>query len=259
MDAAMTDEANRPVKALLTMDEIVGSLDDMGRAGVTEIADRIDRPQSVVHDYLSTLTQLGHVVRVDGKYELGLHYFTLGSRVRKRVPLYEVARPEVRRLSAESSSESVTLVVEENGVCVALDVAQSDESITYDWTVGTRFLMHCSSAGKAMLAHYDDERIEAILDEHGLPGRTENTVTDPEELHGELETIRERGVSFERGEYKTGLHTISAPLRSSDGTVLGALSVSGPAHRLREPDVKAELKDKLLSTVNIVELNYNAQ
>lgn len=255
----MTDTANRPVKALLTMDEIVGALDDLGRAGVTDVADRIDRPQSVVHDYLSTLVQLGYVVRTDGKYKLGLHYLALGGHIRDRIPLYGVARPEVRRLSEESSSESVTLTVEENGICVALDVVQSNESITYDWMAGSYFHMHCSGAGKAMLAHYSEERVEAILDQHGLPTRTENTVTDRTELYSELETVRERGVSFERGEYKTGMHTISAPIRSSDGTVLGALSVSGPAHRLREPDVEAELEDKLLSTVNIIELNYNAR
>jgi IclR family acetate operon transcriptional repressor len=55
------------------------------------------------------------------------------------------------------------------------------------------------------------------------------------------------------------MHSISAPIQSFDGTVLGALSVSGPAHRLHEDDVEAELEDKLLSSVNIIELNYNAR
>ena len=47
----MTNKANRPVKALLTMHRIVEALDDAGRAGVTEIADSLGRPPSVVHDY----------------------------------------------------------------------------------------------------------------------------------------------------------------------------------------------------------------
>ena len=255
----MTNDANRPVKALLTLDEVVSALDEIGRAGVTTIADRIDRPQSVVHDYLSTLTQLGYVVQTDGKYELGLHYLELGGRVRNRIPLYEVARPVVQQLAEESSSESVTLTVEENGVCVALDVVQSTENITYDWMPGSYFYMHCSGAGKAMLANYDEDRVGDILDTHGLPARTEKTITDRDVLYSELEEVRNRGVSFERGEYKTGMHTISAPIQSSDETILGALSVSGPAHRMREPDVEAELEDKLLSSINIIELNYNAQ
>ncbi|WP_396613655.1 IclR family transcriptional regulator (plasmid) [Haloferax sp. S1W] len=255
----MTDDANRPVKALLTMDEVVGALDEAGTVGVTEVADRIDRPQSVVHDYLSTLTQLGCVVRTDGKYELGLRYLELGGRIRERIPLYQVARPVVQRLAEESSSESVTLCVEEDGMCVALDVVQSNESIKYDWHPGSYFYMHLSGAGKAMLANYPEERVEAILDKHGLPARTDKTITDRDELYEELEAVRERGVSFERGEYNTGMHTISAPIMDEDGVVLGGLSVSGPAHRMNEPEVEAELEDKLLSSVNIIELNYNAR
>ncbi|WP_129113840.1 IclR family transcriptional regulator [Halegenticoccus tardaugens] len=255
----MTDDANRPVKALLTMDEIVSALDTIGTAGVTEIAEQIDRPQSVVHDYLSTLAQLGYIVRTNGKYELGLRYLELGGRVRDRIPLYQVARPEIQKLAEESSSESVTLCVEENGRCVALDAVQSNESIKYDWSPGSYFHMHCSGAGKAMLANYSDERVEDILDTHGLPARTDNTITDREELSQELEEVRESGVSFERGEYNTGMQTISAPILDDNGRVLGGLSVSGPAHRLEEPKVEAELRDKLLSSVNIIELNYNAR
>jgi IclR family acetate operon transcriptional repressor len=255
----MADNANRPVKALLTMHEIVDALDELGRAGVVEIAERIDRPQSVVHDYLSTLAQLGYVVHTSGEYELSLRYLELGGRVRERIPLYEVARPELQQLAEKSRSERVTLCVEENGLCVALDAVQSSESITYDWMPGTYFGMHCSGAGKAMLANYPEERVETILNQHGLPARTENTITDREMLYTELEEVRERGVSFERGEYKTRMHTIAAPITNANNKVLGALSVSGPAHRMRETDVEAELEDKLRSTINIIELNYNSR
>lgn len=255
----MTQNANRPVKALLTMDEIVTALDDADTAGVTEIAEAIDRPRSVVHDYLSTLVQLGYVVKADGQYQLSLQYLELGGRVRKRIPLYQVARPEVQRLAEKSSSECVTLCVEENGMCVALDVVQSNESIKYDWSPGSRFYMHLSGAGKAMLAHYPDERVEAVLDKHGLPERTEKTVTDRDTLLQELSDVRDRGVSFERGEYKPGMHTISAPIVDETSNVLGGLSVSGPAYRMDEPEVEAELEDKLLSSINVIELNYNAR
>ena len=114
------------------MHRIVEALDDAGRAGVTEIADSLGRPPSVVHDYLSTLVQLGYAVTIDQKYELSLRYLELGGHVRDRLPLYEVAKPEYGRLAEESSSEHVTLSVEEEGMCVAIDVVQSDQSITYN-------------------------------------------------------------------------------------------------------------------------------
>jgi DNA-binding IclR family transcriptional regulator len=256
----MTDKANRPIKALLTMDDIVEALEETGATSVTGLATEIDRPRSVVHDYLSTLRQLGYVVKTDGDtYELSLRYLELGGGVRNEVPLYEVAKPEVRRLADKSSSELVTLSVEQNGLCVALDVVQGRQSISYDFTDGTHFHMHSSGVGKAILAEYSSERVEEILDRHGMPARTENTITDRDELMSELDRIREEGVAFDREEYNMGMTTISATIKDADGSVLGGLSVTGPAHRMQEDDVATELRSELLSTVNVIELNYNAR
>jgi IclR family acetate operon transcriptional repressor len=256
----MDGDANRPIKALLTMDDIVSALEREGATSVTDLSDAIDRPQSVVHDYLSTLQQLGYVIQTDGgAYGLSLRYLELGGHVRDDVSLYEVAKPEVNRLAESSSSELVTLSVEQNGLCVALDVVQSERNVAYDFSEGTHFHMHSSGVGKAMLASYDDERVTAILDRHGMPARTENTINDRDELDTELERIREAGVAFDREEYRTGMTTISTTIEDAAGVVLGGLSVTGPAHRLAESDVQEELRSELLSTVNIVELNYSAQ
>src|SRR6056297_494899 len=194
----MGDEANRPIKALLTMDEIVTVLDQESESSVTALAEELDRARSVVHDYLSTLQQLGYVVQDEsGAYKLGLRYMELGGRVRNDVSLYEVAKPEVDRLAEKSSSELVTLSVEQNGMCVALDVVQSGQNISYDFTDGTHFQMHSSAVGKAILAQYSDERVTEILDKHGMPARTENTITDRDELDAEFERIGERGFAYD--------------------------------------------------------------
>ncbi|ELZ19882.1 transcriptional regulator, IclR family protein [Halosimplex carlsbadense 2-9-1] len=256
----MDGDANRPIKALLTMDDIVSALEREGATSVTDLSDTIDRPQSVVHDYLSTLQQLGYVIQTDGgAYALSLRYLELGGRVRDDVSLYGVAKPEVNRLAESSSSELVTLSVEQNGLCVALDVVQSERNVAYDFSEGTHFHMHSSGVGKAMLAQYDDERVTAILDRHGMPARTENSITDRDRLDAELERIREAGVAFDREEYRTGMTTISTTIEDAAGVVLGGLSVTGPAHRLAESDVQEELRSELLSTVNIIELNYSAR
>lgn len=256
----MDDEANRPIKSLLTMNDIVEALEEAGTASVTGIADRMNRPRSVVHDYLSTLAQLGYVVKEDdGRYELSLRYVEIGGRVRANVPLYQTAKPEVRRLAEKSGSELVTLSVEQNGKCVALDVVQGREDISYNFTDGTHFHMHSSGVGKAILAAYPEDRVNDILDTHGMPARTKNTITDRDELFNELERTRNEGVAFDREEYKLGMTTISSVIEDVNGDVLGGLSVTGPAHRMQESTVASELRNELLSTVNVIELNYNAQ
>ena len=106
-------------------------------------------------------------------------------------------------------------------MCVAIDVVQSDQSITYNTIPGLYFHMHSSATGKAILAHYSDDHVEAILDRHGLPARTKNTITDREELSEEFEEIREKGMSFEREEYKPGMITIAAPIEGTQNEILG--------------------------------------
>ncbi len=53
--------------------------------------------------------------------------------------------------------------------------------------------MHQVAGGKAILAEYSRERVEGIIEQHGLPATTEYTITDPETLFQELEDIRKRG------------------------------------------------------------------
>lgn len=255
----MGDKANRPIKALLTMQEYIEEMKGTDQIGVTELAERVGRPASVTHDYLSTLQQLGHVTKANGKYQLSLRHLELGSTVRNRIPLYSIARHDVKQLAQESRSEMVTLSIEEQGLCVALDVTLSSRNIDYETFPGMHFHMHSSGAGKAILAQYSEERVHEILDRHGLPAQTENTITDRDELFTELEEVQKEGVAFDREEYRSRMQTIAAPIMDSNEKAVGALSVSGPSHRLREPGTEKELKSSLLSTVNVIELNYASQ
>ncbi len=43
---------------------------------------------------------------------------------------------------------------------------------------------------------------------------------------------RERGYAQAIGEIEEGLHGVAAPVRGADGTVVAALSVSGPSYRI---------------------------
>ncbi len=49
---------------------------------------------------------------------------------------------------------------------------------------------------------------------------------------GLLATVRRRGWAESVGEREAGVASVSAPVRSGDGTVVAAISVSGPIERL---------------------------
>lgn len=252
----MADDTRIRVKALETTNEIVEALDELNGARVTELADHLDRPQSVVHNHLTTLKELEYVVQENNEYRLGLRFLKFGERVRRRTQLYDIAHPEVENLAAQSG-ELITLLVEEHGRGIYLDVGQGSQDINYPAISGTRTYLHCSAVGKSILAHLPEARVDEIIDEHGLPGQSSNTITDRAALEEELEAIRERGLAFDMEEFREGMRSVGTAIHLQDGTPIGALSIAGPAHRMKGDRLREEMPELLHQSVNVIELNLN--
>lgn len=252
----MTKPAKHPVKAIYTMEEIIEALETLDGARVTELAETLDRPQSVIHNHLATLQELEYVIKDETEYKTSLKFLQRGEVVRNRMPLYTKAKSVVKNL-AEETNELITLIVEEHGRGVYLDVAQDNADIQYPAISGTQTRLHCSAAGKAILAHMSQDEVEEIIDYHGLPSQTSNTITDRQELFEEFEEIRGQGYAYDRQEFREGMRSIGAPILDEDKNVLGGLSIAGPTHRLAGDRLKTELPNRLLQSVNIIELNYN--
>uniref|UniRef100_UPI003EBCF134 IclR family transcriptional regulator domain-containing protein n=1 Tax=Halarchaeum sp. P4 TaxID=3421639 RepID=UPI003EBCF134 len=81
------------------------------------------------------------------------------------------------------------------------------------------------------------------------------TITDEEELFAELERTRERGYAIDDEERLRGLRCVAAPILSNEDRVLGAVSIAGPTNRLQGELFEEELPERLLETVNVIELN----
>ncbi|MFB6298126.1 MAG: IclR family transcriptional regulator [Salinirussus sp.] len=253
----MTDPAptaTNPVKATRTTMRILEALVEREGAGVTELAERVDRPKSSVHGYLSTLRESGYVVKSGGEYHLGLSLLEFGSFARRRYPVYEVAKPEVRAL-AEQTGELANLLVEERGRGVYVCRETGDRAVGVDSYTGHRVSLHNTALGKAILANLPLERVDEIVERHGLPEATESTITDREELYDRLERVRSRGIAFDDEERLDGLRCVAAPILADDGSVAGAISVSGPTRRLRGDRFAEELPELLRDAAKVIELN----
>jgi DNA-binding IclR family transcriptional regulator len=58
--------------------------------------------------------------------------------------------------------------------------------------IGRRGPLHVSAAGKSILANLPEERVDEIIEEHGLSGGGEKSVSTRENLDETLETARKR-------------------------------------------------------------------
>lgn len=236
--------------------DIIEWLDEVDSATATEVADEFDLPQSTAFTYLKTLVNSGYVSKNGNNYRPSLRSLGLGGRARRRSEVFPIAKPEMKGL-AEKTGELVDLAVCEGGKRVLLYKCEGSEAISDDSPIGNHSHMHCSALGKAILAHLPPDEIESIIDRHGLPRRTAHTIADQDELLEELEEIRERGYTYNNEEWEVGLRAVAAPIKDSEGYPVGSVSITGPKHKFINEYYHQELPEKLLQTVNVIEIKLN--
>jgi DNA-binding IclR family transcriptional regulator len=250
----MGHEAKNPVQSTVNTFRVVEALRELDGAGVSELAAHLDVPKSTVHNYLATLEQEEYVVNEGGSYQVGIRFLELGAYARNRRKIFRIAKPEIERLAAETG-ELANLLIEEHGRGTYLQRVHGENAVRVRAHVGTRVTLHSTALGKAIMAFMPRERVEAILDQHGLERATPNTIATREALFDELETIRDRRHAFDDEERLKGLRCVAAPILSTDERVLGAVSVAGPSNRIRGSRFREELPNQVKEVVNVIELN----
>jgi len=247
---------SKNIKSIERAFGIVETLSDRGPSGVSEVAQELDMPKSSVHTYLNTLANIGYVLKTDSEYRLSHQFLRLGGSVRRRQELFQVSAPLLRSL-ARDTGELADLMIEENGWGVLLFKAETSNSVDDNAHIGQHVYLHSTAMGKSILSILPDDEVVDILERRGMPEFTPTTITDPEELLEDLESIRETGISFNNEERKRGVRAVGAPILSDTNELVGAISVSGPSARMTKERIENELTDKLLEVKNVIELKIN--
>lgn len=243
------------VQTAETVFDVVRALAEEGALGLDELVAHLDLPRSTVHDHIRSLESIGMVIQEDGRYRASLRFLELGERMRHQRELYRAGHSEAKQLTREYG-EHAGLIIEENGQAVVLYVTSPPEAVELGARDGMHVGLHSHAAGKAILAHLPQERRDEIIDEHGLPAYTPQTITDRETLIDELDTIRERGYATMNGELMEGVRAVAAPIISG-GETRGAIALGGPKQRMRGERFQDELPKAVLQASNVVELNLS--
>lgn len=250
----MEHKDNGGLKTTETSLQIISCLKELEGGRVTEVAKAVNMAPSTVHNHLTTLEKNEYVIKEGDIYKLGLKFLNLGEYVRGRSDAYDFVKEKVEKL-AEETGGRCHFVVEEHGYGVYLYTSSGEQAVKAYSSVGKRLPLHVAAAGKAILSNLEDWQVEEILDRRGLSRETTNTITDRERLFNELSEIQERGYAFNREEHLNGIKAVGAPVKGVDNRVIGAFSVSGPAHRMKGEWFEKELPNIVLGVSNELELN----
>lgn len=224
----------QPAVQVQSVDRALAILDLLarrGEAGVTEIAAELDVHKSTAFRLVGALEnrQLVEQVSDRGKYRLGFGIIRLAGATTATLDLPREGQPVCERL-AEELDETVNLAILDTGAATNITQSYGSAAVTARNWIGQRTPLHATSSGKVLLAWADEKVLEDALDT--LERFTPNTITSRSKLLAELKLTRERGWASTNEELEIGLNAVAAPIRDAEGTVVAAVSVSGPAYRL---------------------------
>ncbi|HSH10312.1 MAG TPA: IclR family transcriptional regulator [Ilumatobacter sp.] len=162
-----------------------------------ELQAATELPRATAHRLAVALEAHGLLRRDDaGRFELGPELAALGRIASERFPLAGLALPALEALRHDTG-ESTQLFVREGSSRRCVLSLQSPHALRWIVPEGVLFPLELGSAGRVLL---------------GETGRT-----------GWVQSVEER---------EPGVASASAPVLAADGSVVAAVSVSGPVDRL---------------------------
>lgn len=249
----------RELKTVTTATKIIQALAELDGAGVTELAAHLELSKSSVHAHLATLREADYLTKAGDEYQLSYQFLLLGEYVRNGSLLFQFGRAKINHL-AQETGHYAHLFTEENGLGINIYESRGDDASDYEYQskkLQQREPLHVTASGKAILAHLPESRVREIVQRHGLPRMTENTITREEELFEELETIRDQGFAINDEEEIAGFRAVAAPVRVHGDQILGSISISGPTAFFTEDKLRKELSERIMTTAGMIEVRIN--
>ncbi len=195
--------------------QILKLISNAGRGlGITELSKGLGISKSTVHGIASALEGVGAVIRDPStkRFSLGLSLFELGRSAYSRVDLKDAARPSMEEL-VQKTQQSVFLGVRNGRHVTIIDMVESRDQLKISAPVGAAIPLLAGAIGKVFLALMEEERAREYIESEGLPGYTENTITDPGRYLEEVRNVRQNGYAIDNEEYMRGVMAVASPVR----------------------------------------------
>ena len=212
-------------RVTLVLDAFQGS----DRLSLSQVVRRTGLPRSSVHRMLERLVLLRWLRREGRDYELGLRMVELGSAAVHQDRLHRAAIPFLHELH-RATGLVVHLAVLDGSDVVYLEKIVGAFGALVPSRVGGRQPAHRTAVGKALLA-VPDSADSGHFDTELSPGNGRAFNQMRRQLVAQLNTVRARGIAYERDEMIPGFGSVAAPIGETTDPV-AAVSVCGPMERM---------------------------
>jgi IclR family acetate operon transcriptional repressor len=193
----------------------------------SEVARRLRVPRTTALRILMTLCEQGLLSRHGNGFMPGSKLFRLGIRALSSLRLRKFGTPILQQL-AQRTGETTQLVTLSGTQALVLDVCDGPRLVRIAQGPGALLPLHCTAAGKVMLAFALRPRLEAIVSQ-GLESRTPNTLTTLAELEAELDRIAKLGYAVDDEECYEGVRCLAAPVYDASGGTTATVGIIASA------------------------------
>ena len=237
MDKTMRsqDTATPDASAVKRAFRILECLGDARRGlNISEISRKLRIPKSSVHVIVLTLERLGYIERQSSGlgYSLGRKASFPGHVLgRKALLLAGAAQPQMRVL-VEGLTLSACLVAPEDDQGVVIQKLDALGTVDFKSYVGRRIDLHCTAAGKVILAFGNVDVRNLVLSQPAFTPHTPKTIVNPRILMRELEQTKKLGFAFNDEEDELNVRSVAVPVISGVGRFVGSLSVTGKVSQI---------------------------
>jgi IclR family acetate operon transcriptional repressor len=228
---------------LVGSDRVLAVLKELAQypdgVGLEELTRSIGSPKPTVHRALSSLRKAGLAEQdARGHYLLGDEFLRMAFAHHEARPDHVRVRPVLEKLAARFGETAHYAVLDGREVVYRAKVDPPSGAVRLTSTIGGRNLAHATGVGKMLLAYHLPTRDDVAnwAGPSGLARRTPHTRCTVEDLHRDLQEIRDRGYATDDQENEVGVNCVALPVyATSPHMPSGAVSVSGLTYRTPLP------------------------
>ncbi|WP_237262359.1 IclR family transcriptional regulator [Sporosarcina ureae] len=213
---------------------------------LAEIASNLGVSRTTPYRILYTLEECGYIYQDSHTKRYGLRpkVLELGFTYLNSLQLPELAAPYLKRLRDETGMSSHMGILDGNEIVyISRFPARSVATVTIN--VGSHLPLHATAMGKCLLAHLPEESKEELLSELKVLQIPDVSKVEIQGLRDELQSIKEKGYVFHKGEFETGIWSIACPIFGKNNEVIAAINIATTQHTANEK----LMEEKIIPTV----------
>lgn len=194
----------------------------------SEVENVTQIPRTTAFRILKTLCSEGMAEKQGTLFFAGPGLVQIGLKSLRSLEIRSLSIPFLSELAAKTHF-TAHLAIPSGFQSLILEVHDSPNPVRVASRSGTTVPLHCSSTGKIFLAYRYEQELEDYFAATSLEKKTGNTIVTLPEMQKEIEQIKSNGFAVDNHEFHNDVWCLAAPVRNSEGQVVAAIGVTGPA------------------------------